>query len=107
MNISSPQLTTDESVSASATAVLGELQISIPMAGLIDVAAETARLQKEIAKLQVELTRSETKLANENYVAKAPADVVAKERERVADLQLSLARFQQQLDLMQSQTINN
>ncbi len=82
---------------AAATAVLGELQISIPMAGLIDVAAETARLQKEITKLQAELDRSENKLANENYVAKAPVEVVNKERERVAELRLSIDRFQEQL----------
>lgn len=87
----------NESLPASATAVLGELQISIPLAGLIDIAAESTRLQKEIAKLQTELIRSETKLANDNYVAKAPKEVVQKERDRVADLRIAIERFQQQL----------
>ncbi len=94
-------LSHDESASAAATAVLGELQLSIPMAGLIDVAAETTRLHKEITKLQTELTRSESKLANENYVSKAPAEVVNKEREKVAEMRLSLERFEQQLQLLQ------
>ncbi len=86
-----------ETLPASATAVLGELQISIPLAGLIDVTAECARLEKEIAKLQNELTRSETKLTNENYVAKAPAEVVQKERDRVVEMRIAIERFTQQL----------
>ena len=95
-------LAPDATLAAAATAVLGELQLSIAMAGLIDVAAETARLQREIAKLEVELVRSESKLSNENYVAKAPVEVVTKERERVADLQLSLERFRKQITQLQS-----
>ena len=76
---------------------LGNLNLYIPYSGLIDVAAETTRLQKEIAKLETELERSENKLTNENYVAKAPAEVVAKERERVAEIQNILENYKEQL----------
>lgn len=90
-------LKTDEKIPPTASAMLGKLRILIPLAGLIDVAAETARLQKEIAKLNTELERSQAKLANENYVAKAPAEVVAKEKSRVAEIQNTLTNYQQQL----------
>jgi len=62
----------------------------VPLAGLIDVAAERARLDKEIAKRSQDLGRIEGKLGNAGFVAKAPADVVAKERERAAEIQSAI-----------------
>ena len=59
----------------------------VPLAGLIDVAAERARLDKELQKARQDLERIEKKLNNENFVAKAPEDVVARERGKAADLQ--------------------
>ena len=59
----------------------------VPLAGLIDVAAEQARLDKELQKARQDLERIEKKLGNENFVAKAPEEVVAKERDKAADLQ--------------------
>ncbi len=67
--------------------IVGELKLMVPLAGLIDVAAERARLEKEIARRRQELARIESKLGNAGFVAKAPADVVAKERERAAEIQ--------------------
>ena len=67
--------------------LVGDLKLMVPLAGLIDVAAERARLDKEIARRQQELARIEGKLGNAGFVAKAPADVVAKERERAAEIQ--------------------
>jgi valyl-tRNA synthetase len=62
----------------------------------IDVAAETARLDKEIARLQAELGKAEAKLGNESFVARAPAAVVQLERDRMAEFSRSLARLQDQ-----------
>ena len=82
---------------AAATALAGALEILVPMAGLIDKQAEIARLNKEIEKLDKEVARLTGKLNNANFVDKAPADVVAKEREKVLKQQQSLATLQEQL----------
>ena len=62
----------------------------------IDIAAETARLDKEIARVKTELDKAQAKLANESFVARAPAAVVTQERERVASFEGTLARLQEQ-----------
>jgi valyl-tRNA synthetase len=82
----------------SAIALLGELRILIPMAGLIDKEAELARLGKEVQRLEKELLRLEAKLADEGFVAKAPAAVVDKERSRVAELGSNLSQLQEQAE---------
>jgi len=66
------------------TKIIEGAELLIPMAGLVDKAAELARLDKEMAKLDVEITSIENKLSNEGFVARAPEAVVAKERERLA-----------------------
>ncbi|MCZ6887382.1 MAG: valine--tRNA ligase [Gammaproteobacteria bacterium] len=66
--------------------LVGDLKVMVPFAGLIDVDAERARLNKEIEKLTSDLTRIEGKLANEKFVAKAPPEIVQKERDKHADL---------------------
>ncbi|WP_018869929.1 valine--tRNA ligase [Thioalkalivibrio sp. ALgr3] len=71
----------------SAMALVDEMQLLIPLAGLIDKDAELARLDKEIAKLDKNLEQSEKRLANESFVDRAPAEVVQKERDRVAEMQ--------------------
>ncbi len=86
----------------SATAVFGELQILLPMAGFIDKDAELNRLRKEMDKLQIEFTKSTQKLANPGYINKAPAEVVTKERERVAEIEQALEKFQVQLKAIQN-----
>lgn len=81
----------------SASAFVGELEIFIPMAGFINKEEESARLQKEIMKLQKDLTLIETKLQNPQFVDRAPADVVAKERGREAEIRMTLAKLEKQL----------
>ena len=80
----------------SATALAAHMEILIPMAGLIDKDAELARLVKEIDKLNKDRERVETKLANPNYADRAPAEVVAKDRERIAELIGAIEKLQQQ-----------
>lgn len=63
----------------------------------VDVAAETARLGKEIAKLEVEITKANGKLGNEAFVAKAPPAVIEQERARVAEFGDKLAKMQSQV----------
>jgi valyl-tRNA synthetase len=67
------------------------------MAGLIDVAAERARLEKNQQKLSADLARIDSKLAQESFVSNAPAAVVEKERERQSALRRDLAKLDEQL----------
>jgi valyl-tRNA synthetase len=80
----------------SAIALVGELRILIPMAGLIDKTAELARLDKEINRLDKEQQRLEAKLTNQNFVAKAPPEVVAKERDKAESVRVALEQLQTQ-----------
>ncbi|MEP2616677.1 MAG: valine--tRNA ligase [Marinomonas sp.] len=80
----------------SATALVGDMEVLVPMAGLIDKKAELARLQKEIDKATKDLQRIQGKLSNDSFVAKAPATVVEKERAKCDDLQLAVNRLEEQ-----------
>ena len=81
----------------SATALVGEMKILIPMAGIIDIEAEKARLKKEIDKLAGEIKRTEGKLSNASFVDKAPEAVVNKEKEKLAGYQSTMASLSEQL----------
>ena len=72
------------------------------IAGLIDKAAEQARLQKNIQKLEQETARLGGKLGNENFVARAPQDVVDKEKEKLVDAESALASLRAQLHRIES-----
>ncbi len=73
--------------------VIGEAIAALKLAGVIDVAAETARLGKEITKTDAEMAKSLAKLSNEQFVAKAPEDVVVEMRERLAELEATRAKL--------------
>ncbi|SFK53218.1 valine--tRNA ligase [Rhodanobacter glycinis] len=81
---------------ATAAAVVGSLRVLIPLAGLIDLGAEKARLAKEITRIEVEIKKCEGKLGNANFVANAPAEVVAQERQRITDWNTQLAALREQ-----------
>ncbi len=91
-------LSTDDEAPESATALVGEMQVLIPMAGLIDVEAERQRLQKEIDKLTADQERTQKKLSNPNFVDKAPEAVVEKERRKLEESESALVNLQQQLE---------
>ncbi len=82
----------------SAMALVGTLTLLVPMAGLIDAAAEAERLGKLLARTQGELARTRGKLGNDNFVRNAPAQVVATERERAADFERSARDLAAQLE---------
>ena len=81
----------------SATALSGGLSVLVPMAGLIDVAAEQGRLAKNRQKLAADFARVEQKLTTGSFASNAPADVVAHERERLEALRRDLAKLDAQL----------
>jgi valyl-tRNA synthetase len=66
----------------SAQIVVGGTTLALPLAGLIDFAAERARLERELQRVEGEIDRIDRKLANEKFVAKAPEEVVDAEREK-------------------------
>jgi valyl-tRNA synthetase len=80
----------------SATALVGDMQVLVPMAGLIDKDAELARLDKEIARLDGEVKRVGGKLSNQGFVAKAPAEVLDKERAKLAEAEQALGKMVEQ-----------
>ncbi len=86
----------------SATGLVGNLEILVPIAGLIDKTAEIARLTREIGKLNQDLERKRGKLANPAFVAKAPPAVVDKERKKVETQAQAVTRLEQQLASIQA-----
>ncbi|MET3652636.1 valine--tRNA ligase [Dyella japonica] len=81
---------------AAAAAVVGSMRVLIPLAGLIDLGAEKTRLSKEISRIEGEIKKCEGKLGNANFVANAPAEVVAQERQRIADWGVQLTALREQ-----------
>ena len=96
------QLSNNEKPPATAMVLVGDLQLLVPLAGLIDTQAETTRIQKEIAQLDKDLQRAIQKLANENFVSSAPPEVVAKEQARKAECEAAINKLQVQLKNLQS-----
>ena len=77
--------------------MLEHCEVYLPLAGLVDPGEELARLQKEQAQEQQELGRVQAKLSNASFVERAPAEVVAKERVRMAAVQERLQRLMDRL----------
>jgi valyl-tRNA synthetase len=73
--------------------VIDEATVMLPLAGVIDVAKERARLSKDIDKLAGEAGKIESKLANAQFVAKAPPEVIEEQRDRLAELRQTVARL--------------
>tara|TARA_B110000503_G_scaffold143718_1_gene247590 strand:+ start:19961 stop:22729 length:2769 start_codon:yes stop_codon:yes gene_type:complete len=90
-------LAADDAVPLAATALAGELEILVPMAGLIDKDAEINRLNREIGKLESDQTRLQGKLGNAAFVDKAPAAVVAKEKDKMHTQRQALETLREQL----------
>ncbi len=80
----------------SATSLVGEMKLLVPMAGLIDKDAELKRLNKQIEKLQKQIKGAQGKLANPGFTDKAPAAVVQKERDNLGDIEGQLTQLKEQ-----------
>ncbi len=80
-----------------AALVIGEVECYLPLAGMIDLAAERARVRKELETVAVDVARREAKLANEGFTAKAPATVIARERDGLATARAALEKLQLRL----------
>ena len=89
-------LAADDKAPMSATALIGEMELLIPMAGLIDKDAELARLQKALDKVTADLGRVAGKLSNEKFVSKAPAAVIDKEKAKLAEFEITRDKLTQQ-----------
>ncbi len=83
-----------------ATAVVGGIEVCIPLAGLIDFGKEADRLRKEIEKTEGELAKLTARLGNEAFVSKASADIVEAERQRRNDLDEKRVKLSKNLDLV-------
>ena len=89
-------LEAEQSAPEAAIALVGDLKILVPMAGLIDKQAELDRLSKEISKIEANLPRIEGKLNNPKFVDKAPATVIEKERTKLAGFRSQLEKLLEQ-----------
>jgi valyl-tRNA synthetase len=91
-------LNPEEEVPAAATQLHGDVEILVPMAGLIDVEAERARLEKEIAKLEAGMKAVSAKLNNKKFMDNAPEAVVTKERGKAEQISAALTALQEKLE---------
>jgi valyl-tRNA synthetase len=80
-----------------ASLVVGDVAITLPLAGLVDLDAERERLRKELAGVEQDIGRREAKLGNAGFVEKAPAAIVQRERESLASQQASAQRLRERL----------
>ena len=89
-------MTDDSHKPAAATALVGQMELMVPIAGLIDKQAELARLDKEIDRRQKDRQKAENKINNPDFVEKAPAEVVSKERDKLQELEAVLGKLIEQ-----------
>ncbi len=94
------KLSPNDEAPESATALVGEMKILIPLAGLIDKEQEIVRLNKEIEKLNQQKAQFESKLNNEKFVSSAPKEIVNTERTRLASTQNTITDLSTQLKKM-------
>jgi valyl-tRNA synthetase len=78
--------------------VIDEATIILPIADVVDLSGERERLEKDIAKIAIEIEKTNKKLSNEKFIAKAPEEVIAENRERLADEQRKMEKLQAALE---------
>lgn len=96
------QLSENEPAPACATALVGEMEIMIPMAGLIDKDAELSRIAKALDKIDKDFARTQGKLANEKFVSNAPAAVIEKEKSKLEEFTMQINKLKEQQQTIQA-----
>ena len=91
-----------EEAPPAATALLGNMRIHVPMAGLVDVESERTRIGKQLNKASQDLEKAKAKLSNENFVNNAPPAIVTQERERVAEFEQQIQNLEEQLQRLEA-----
>lgn len=86
----------------SVSTVVRGAEVILPLKGVLDIKDELARLKKEEARLESEVLRAEKKLGNQGFVAKAPAEVVEAEKEKMEGYKLDLSAVQKRYEFLQS-----
>lgn len=81
----------------SASSVIADLEIFVPLEGLIDIEVERNRLSKEINRLQTQIQNINKKLMNEDFLKKAPKEVINREKQKLTDFQISFDKLQANL----------
>jgi valyl-tRNA synthetase len=87
---------------ASVTAVVGENQVHVIMKGLLDFEEEKKRLRKEISKVEKEIQFSERKLSNDDFIGKAPQEIVDSVKEKVEGMRLQLEKLLRNIHFFES-----
>jgi valyl-tRNA synthetase len=85
-----------EAAPISAVALLGNLEILVPMKGLIDPVAELERLAKRLRKAEIDMSKLEAKLGNSQFAKNAPPDIVAKDQQRLEELRTEIGQLSAQ-----------
>ena len=85
-----------EAAPESAMQLVGNMKVLVPLGAFINKQEELARIRKEIEKFEKELAKAKAKLANQDFVARAPAQVVEQEKGRVAEFEAALAKLSAQ-----------
>ena len=93
-------LPAEETPPASATQLVNKMEVLVPIAGIIDKAAESQRLNKEIEKIIKELGRLQGKLNNEKFISKAPEEIVTAEKQKLAAAQAANLKLEEQLKII-------
>jgi valyl-tRNA synthetase len=89
-------LAAGEAAPISAVALLGHLEILVPMKGLIDPTAELERLAKRLRKAEIDFSKLEAKLSNRQFARNAPPDIVAKDQQRLEELRTEIGQLSAQ-----------
>jgi valyl-tRNA synthetase len=84
------------------TLVVGDYEVFLPLQDLVDMDRERERASRELAEVQHEISRAEKLLSNREFVSKAPAEVVDKERAKLEDYRLRRARLEERLKILES-----
>ena len=86
-------LAASEAAPISAVALLGNLEVLVPMKGLIDPTAELERLAKRMRKAEIDFSKLEAKLSNSQFAKNAPPDIVAKDQQRLEELRTEIGQL--------------